>query len=266
MNDPFYVTLSENDLGSLFNLTQRIDNFDLKKSMMIFAAFFVIFFVILNLPAYFKKLTYRRPTDIIVPEEKIIVKKPPYSELSPKIITAIANLSEKKSLETDVMSNNEIYLPTVNIKAPIIWNVPFNEKLIQTNLETGVIHLDSTALPGEVGNVFITGHSSNLLIAKGNYKAIFATLPKIKLNDQIFIIRGGRLYSYKVENIFETAPDKVEVMTQSEKSMLTLSTCVPIGTAARRFIVQAKQTAPDPQSNQPFSGLPVNLTKQIPVT
>lgn len=264
MNDLPYLTLSENDLSDLFNLSKRTDNIEQKKSTTIFVAIFIILFVILNLPAYFKKITYRRPINIIVPKEKAIAKKQPYSELNPNTITTIADPAENESLETDAMNNNEIYLPTVNIKAPINWNIQFDEKSVRTGLETGVIHLDGTASPGEVGNVFITGHSSNLPMARGDYKAIFATLPKIKLNDQIFIIRGGRLYSYKVENVFETTPDKVEVMTQSKKSMLTLSTCVPIGTAARRFIVQAKQTAPDPQSNQPFSGALINLTKQIP--
>ncbi|EKD22944.1 MAG: sortase family protein [uncultured bacterium] len=102
--------------------------------------------------------------------------------------------------------------------------------------------------------------------AQGNYKQIFATLPNTKLGDQIFIIRGGTLYAYKVENVFEVKPTKIEIMKQSTDSILTLSTCVPIGTATRRFIVQAKQISPNPKNNQAFSGTALDLTKRIPAS
>lgn len=266
MNSIPYITLSESDLGGLIALNQSKYTAELKKPILTFAVIFGILFIGLNLPAFFKTFTFHRPDKITVPEEKAQAQKPEYSESNPNNVIIVHEPKDHKLINTDAMNNNEIYIPSVNIKAPINWNVTFNDSAIQQSLQTGVAQLEGTALPGEVGNIFISGHSSYLPFAKGDYKQVFTTLPNTKLGDQIFIIRGGTLYTYKVENVFETKPTKIEIMKQSTDSMLTLSTCVPIGTATRRFIVQAKQISPKPENNKAFSGTPIDLTQQIPAS
>ena len=266
MNSIPYTTLSESDLEGLIALNQSKYSVDFKKPILMFAAVFGVLFIGLNLPAFFKTFTFHRPAKITIPEEKARAQKPKYSESNPSNVIIVNEPTDQKSINTDAMNNNEIYIPSVNIKAPINWSVAFNDSAIQQGLRTGVIQLDGTALPGEVGNVFISGHSSYLPFAQGNYKQIFATLPNTKLGDQIFIIRGGTLYTYKVENVFEVKPTEIEIIKQSTDSMLTLSTCVPIGTATRRFIVQAKQISPNPKNNQAFSGTALDLTKRIPAS
>lgn len=257
MNLISYTTLSESDLGGLIALNQSKYAANFKKPILMLAVVFGVIFIGLNLPAFFKTFTFHRPDKITIPEEKAQAQKPKYSESNPSNIVVVHEPTDQQTINTDVMNNNDIYIPSVNIKAPINWNVTFNDSEIQQGLQTGVVQLKGTALPGEVGNVFISGHSSYLPFAKGEYKQVFATLPNTKLGDQIFIIRGGTLYTYKVENVFETKPSKIEVMRQSTDSILTLSTCVPIGTATRRFIVQAKQISPNPENNRAFSGTPL---------
>lgn len=266
MNTLPYTTLSESDLGDLIALNQSKYTIDFKKPILMLAVIFGILFIGLNLPAFFKTFTFHRPDIITIPEEKTQAQKPKYSEPNPSNVIIVHEPTGQEPINTDAMNNNEIYIPSVNIKAPINWNVAFNDSAIQQGLQTGVVQLKGTALPGEVGNVFISGHSSYLPFAKGDYKQIFVTLPNTKLGDQIFIIRGGTLYTYKVENVFETKPTKIEIMKQSTDSILTLSTCVPIGTATRRFIVQAKQISPKPENNRAFSGTPLDLTQQIPAS
>lgn len=266
MNSIPYITLSESDLGQLIALNQSKYTAELKKPILMLAVIFGLLFIGLNLPAFFKAFTFSRPDKITIPEEKAQAQKPKYSESNPSNVVVVTEPKDQKPINTDAMNNNEIYIPSMNIKAPINWNVTFNDSAIQQGLQTGVVQLKGTALPGEVGNVFISGHSSYLPFAKGDYKQVFATLPNTKLGDQIFIIHGGTLYTYKVENVFETKPTEIEIMKQSTDSVLTLSTCVPIGTATRRFIVQAKQISPKPENNRAFSGTPLDLTKQIPAS
>ena len=174
------------------------------------------------------------------------------------------NIPEKNQPQEPELSANYLHLPSLEVKAPVIWQTEFNEKTIQANLKNGVIHLKGTALPGETGNIVITGHSSYFPWAKGSYKAIFATLPKIQINDQIYLNKDNIEYIYKVNNIFEVTPDKTEVMMLGNQSQLTLITCTPVGTATRRLIVQAEQISPDPEQNKPFPGEPIAIPQQIP--
>ena len=89
-------------------------------------------------------------------------------------------------------------------------------------------------------------------------------MPKIQINDQIYLNKDNIEYIYKVNNIFEVTPDKTEVMMLGNQSQLTLITCTPVGTATRRLIVQAEQISPDPEQNKPFPGEPIAIPQQIP--
>jgi len=64
-----------------------------------------------------------------------------------------------KIIFIDIKSSPILYIPRINVRAPIIFSD--NDKDIMKDLERGVSHYPQTALPGKVGNVFISGHSSD---------------------------------------------------------------------------------------------------------
>jgi len=114
------------------------------------------------------------------------------------------------------------------------------ENIIQQKLQMGVVRYPFTADPGEHGNVFITGHSSNYSWAKGDFNAVFALLYKLKKGDEYSIYFGGKKYTYRVFAHFEVEPEDVSVLHQPlDRKMATLMTCTPVGTTLRRLIVQA---------------------------
>ena len=116
--------------------------------------------------------------------------------------------------------------------------------VVDTNeFDQNLAHLPGTALPGEVGNVFITGHSSlPQFYRPGNYKAIFANLPQIKKGDQILVEVGGQTFQYQVMGLKIVDPKEVWVINppDNEGRYLTLMTCVPPGLLTNRLIVLAK--------------------------
>lgn len=118
------------------------------------------------------------------------------------------------------------------------------EVVVDTNdFEQNLAHLPGTALPGEVGNVFITGHSSlTQFYRPGNFKAIFANLPKIKKGDKIIAEVGGQRFEYIVEGLKVVSPKEVWVVNPPDKEgrYLTLMTCVPPGLLTNRLIILAK--------------------------
>ncbi|MBI3485426.1 class E sortase [Candidatus Daviesbacteria bacterium] len=111
------------------------------------------------------------------------------------------------------------------------------------SFEDNLALLPGSALPGERGNVFITGHSSlTQLYKEGNYKAVFAHLPEIKRDDEIDLNVLGQQYKYKVEGIKIVDPKDISVVKPPDKvgRYLTLMTCVPPGFNTKRLIVLAK--------------------------
>lgn len=138
---------------------------------------------------------------------------------------------------------NQLVIPALGISAPILFADSVDEKTFQALLKNGVVHYPQTALPGEVGNVYIFGHSSDYWWESGNYKTVFEKLPKIKIGDSITLFDSrGQQFTYEVYETKVIEPTDTAVLDQTTVSTktLTLQTSYPIGTARQRFIVVAK--------------------------
>jgi sortase A len=141
---------------------------------------------------------------------------------------------------------NHLWIQSLNISAPVIEPAGKTEDDFQAALRNGLVHYPDTAFPGQQGNVYIFGHSSDFAFTPGNFKTVFALLPRIELGAQIKLTdEEGIVYYYKVTDKFVVDPDDTSVLSQdTDKSLLTLQTSYPVGTALRRYIVIAElQTA-----------------------
>lgn len=114
----------------------------------------------------------------------------------------------------------------------------------EEDLSKSLIHFPGTALPGELGNSVIFGHSIlPIFFNPKNYLSIFSNLYKLIPGDRIQIQSDGVSYTYKVEKLFEVAPTDLDILVQSNSdSHLTLVTCSPPGDPRKpkRLIVRAK--------------------------
>lgn len=142
---------------------------------------------------------------------------------------------------TPTPTSNESFLiiPKIAVKVPIIWNVPGDETV--PALQNGVAHFSGTALPGQIGNVFISGHSSYYWWDDGKYKEVFALLEEMEKGDRITVDYKGIIYTYEVSEKKVVKPNDVDVLNQQNERILSLMTCVPVGTNLNRLIVIAKQ-------------------------
>jgi len=145
------------------------------------------------------------------------------------------------TLEFNALSEAKLIVPKIGVSAPIQWNV--DEATFQDKLLTGLVHLNGTALPGQIGNIFITGHSSYYAWAKSDYKDVFALLAKLTTGDKIYIEYNNITYTYTVNGSNVVKPTQLEVLAGGSTPTLTLMTCVPIGTNLNRLVVTADQTA-----------------------
>ena len=100
-------------------------------------------------------------------------------------------------------------------------------------LNRAVGHIESTALPGRSGNVGISAHRDGF----------FRNLGHIGQGDEISIVTAEKTYTYAVESTRIVNPADVEVLSPSDRPVLTLVTCFPfyfVGDAPQRFIVKAQ--------------------------
>ena len=146
---------------------------------------------------------------------------------------------------------------------PVRQNLPkyFSLKVPKINISNGVVetnsfsmnpdqyigHYAGTALPGEVGNVFLYGHSvMPFFFNEANYKTIFSNLHKLENDDIIELDFDGKTYKYKVFEKMVLTPEEVkplETLTPAylNEKTISLMTCTPPGTSLKRLIVGAKQ-------------------------
>lgn len=109
------------------------------------------------------------------------------------------------------------------------------------DLQKNAVQYPGTALPGQVGNTVILGHSALPgLYPKNSPFVVFNSLPKVKIGSQVTIKYDGITYRYLVKDTREVTPDRVDVLAPSpDRRQLTLITCVPLGTYWHRFVATA---------------------------
>lgn len=109
------------------------------------------------------------------------------------------------------------------------------------DLSQGLAHLPGSALPGEKGNMFISGHSALSNFFKGQ-SAIFSNLQDIKIGDEIAVEAAGIKYKYQVTELKVVDPKDLSVLNAPEKQgrYISLMTCVPPGLNFKRLVVLGK--------------------------
>lgn len=190
------------------------------KFVILFIVIFFLSFSIINASALTTKFRYFYD---------ITIKKTNYSISVP---TPTAN-------PFDATTEARMVIPKIGVDVPISWNVSdqdLNDKLLQ-----GVVHTNGTALPGQQGNIFITGHSSYYSWSNSPYKSVFALLDKLSEGDKIYIKYSSKVFTYEVKGSKVVKPSETSVMDQFPGYNLSLMTCVPVGTNLNRLIVSAQE-------------------------
>lgn len=144
----------------------------------------------------------------------------------------------------------KLIIPKINVDVPAVYGVGSDHASQMAAMEKGVAHFaipGANSIPGQIGNTVLAGHSSNDLLDNGSYKFIFVQLDKLNTGDMIYANYEGKRYSYSVTKKEVVKPSEVAKLTYpADKPVMTLITCVPIGTADKRLLVTAEQVSPDP--------------------
>lgn len=131
-------------------------------------------------------------------------------------------------------------IPLVDITHPNVQGVDELNDIFMKELENGVVRYPGSAKPGEVGNSFIFGHSSNFPWLEWEYNDVFALLDKVSFDDEIIVYYGQEKYIYKIQTKNVIRPGDVSVLknnVEAGKAQISLMTCWPIGTTLNRLVL-----------------------------
>ncbi|MCU1691275.1 MAG: hypothetical protein JWM64_366 [Frankiales bacterium] len=112
------------------------------------------------------------------------------------------------------------------------------------DLKRGPGHYPGTALPGEVGNVVVSGHRTT-------YGAPFEQLDTVRPGDAVVLETRDRWFTYRATGTLIVEPTAIEVTypvpgrpgVRPRERLLTLTTCNPKYSARQRLVLQARLEA-----------------------
>ncbi|MDD5376973.1 MAG: class E sortase [Candidatus Gracilibacteria bacterium] len=155
----------------------------------------------------------------------------------------------KVNIDLDITPyDNRIIIPKIGKNIPLVdvkldsgFDFDHIENIFMQELEKGVVRYPGTAKPGEAGNAFIFGHSSNYPWVKGEYNSVFALLDELSFGDEIIVYYNQKKFTYIIREKKIVKPGNVKILERDEtKKELSLMTCWPIGTTLNRLIVFAE--------------------------
>lgn len=140
-------------------------------------------------------------------------------------------------------SDNRLFIPRIGKNVPLV-GVPSHknwyqlEQNIQSGLREGVVVHPTSHAPGSIGNFFATGHSSYYAWDSGRFKDVFALLHEVKIGDTVEVYWEGQKFEYKIKEEKIVPPTEISVLNHpTDRSILTLMTCTPVGTNKDRLIL-----------------------------
>jgi len=198
-----------------------------KKIAPIFAGLFVVLLVLF--------LQYNR-----------LIFAPIAAYVSPGEAPASEIFAVDPSVAVAVSPDPRLIIPKLNIDVPVHFGISVDD--VNDAMNNGVAHYrinGASAFPGEIGNTVITGHSAGDIYSNNQYKFIFSGLERLEVGDLIYVNYNSTRYTYRMTRQEIIEPTNVSALIyDTDKPILTLITCTPLGTSKYRLLVIAEQISP----------------------
>lgn len=141
-----------------------------------------------------------------------------------------------------------LLIPKLNVDVPVFFNISNDTATINDAMNHGVAQFKipgADAMPGQIGNLVISGHSAGDIYSNNQYKFIFSGLERLVDGDLIYVNYNSVRYTYKVYKRETVEPTNVAALVYKiDKPILTLITCTPLGSDRYRLLVMAEQINP----------------------
>lgn len=167
------------------------------------------------------------------------------------------NIIVNPNASLEVSDEPRLIIPKINVNVPVDYSAKPDYDSQMKSMESGVAYFGipgADSKPGQIGTTAIAGHSSNDFIDNGDFKFVFALLERLDKGDVFYLNYEGTRYTYTVNSIKVVLPTNIDALTKkTDKPLVTLITCTPLGTAQKRLLVTAEQISPSPDDAEAAS-------------
>ena len=172
------------------------------------------------------------------------------------------------TITTAPTAEPKLIIPKLNVDVPVHFNIANDTATVENAMNHGVAQFKipgADALPGQVGNLVISGHSAGDIYSNNQYKFIFSGLERLQDNDLIYVNYNSVRYTYKVTKKQTVEPTNVAALVYpTSKPILTLITCTPLGSDRYRLLVTAEQVSPTYEEKAVSTPTTTNSTTALP--
>ncbi|OGZ00211.1 MAG: hypothetical protein A3C11_01065 [Candidatus Sungbacteria bacterium RIFCSPHIGHO2_02_FULL_49_12] len=141
---------------------------------------------------------------------------------------------------TTTAEKPRLIIPSIGLNAAIELPKSADLDTLNTALLDGPAYYPGSGTPGQVGNVFIFGHSSLLSVVHNQNFKVFNGLKDLKSGDVIRLQWNSVEYWYQVKTVSIKKANDAEIDLATDKRLLTLSTCQIVGGKENRYVVEAE--------------------------
>ncbi len=128
-------------------------------------------------------------------------------------------------------TQNLLLIPKIGVKIPIV------EGNDESTLNKGAWRLPETSFPDKGSNTAIAGHRWKY---RPPSEKTFYLLDKLEVGDSFEIFWQGKEYNYKIVSTTIVLPKDVWVLNPTQVPTVTLITCTPLFSTAKRLIVRGE--------------------------
>lgn len=157
---------------------------------------------------------------------------PPYSD-GPVVgnvntTQSVTNSTSAPALPSVGTKDNRIIIPKIGVHMLVV------EGANATALDRGAWRLPQTSTDPQVSNMAISAHRYRF---KPPSSETFYLLDQLKVGDTFLLEWNGKEYTYRVQETKVVLPTAVEVLNPTLSPIVTLITCTPLFSTAKRLIV-----------------------------
>ncbi|MBI1834046.1 MAG: class E sortase [Candidatus Andersenbacteria bacterium] len=160
------------------------------------------------------------------------VKENPGKQMYPALTTEGQSLPQ----------TNRIVIPALDVDVPIIMSPSLEDVDVIATLNEGAALYPNGVLPGHLGNLFISAHSTGEPW-KGKYRFAFLRINELQPGNVLHIDYNGTRYTYTMtdQEIVTPTPD-YRVVSDRPVPTLSLMACWPIWSTQKRMLIHADLT------------------------
>lgn len=147
-----------------------------------------------------------------------------------------ARSHKKTTSQPGIKSGNRLILPDIGIDTQVFEGA----SIAVISQDQGVWRETNTTTPDKDGNIVIAGHRFMYRVTDGGR---FYNLTELKKGAKLYLTWDNTVYEYQVYDSYSVLPTQIDIRNfdPSTPRKLTLYTCYPLGSTAKRYVVEARQ-------------------------